>query len=214
MRKFRLLYLNPVVLLTLCLACTTSRAQEKQALRLVQTIPMPNVKGRIDQILLDNTARRILVAVWELGRNDVFEAKDRQVILSWTTGGQSGDMALDQAHHRLFVATRTAPQMMLVYDPESGPEIARLPAEGRMNGVYYDGWHKRINVTCGRELPAGFVFVFQQKAPDHYEPIGAIQVGAHGKTSLLVPELNRYYVAGSEHQDVIRGIQGGKFEEA
>ena len=64
MRKFRLLYLNPVVLLTLCLACTTSRAQEKQALRLVQTIPMPNVKGRIDQILLDNTARRILVAVW------------------------------------------------------------------------------------------------------------------------------------------------------
>jgi len=25
---------------------------------------MPNVKGRIDQILLDNTARRILVAVW------------------------------------------------------------------------------------------------------------------------------------------------------
>src|SRR6267378_6990667 len=42
-----LLYLNPVVLLTLCLACTTSRAQEKQALRLVQTIPMPNVKGRI-----------------------------------------------------------------------------------------------------------------------------------------------------------------------
>jgi len=28
---------------------------------------MPNVKGRIAQILLDNTARRILVAVWELG---------------------------------------------------------------------------------------------------------------------------------------------------
>jgi DNA-binding beta-propeller fold protein YncE len=299
MRKFRLLCLNPVVLLTLCLAWTTSRAQEKQAFRLVQTIPMPSVKGRIDhmdvdvegkrlfvaavengsmevvdldagrwthsiagfktptemcyvrelnkifvasrddgmvrifrgdslelidsiklepganrivydpgskylyvgygaklagfdygrvgiidarsdkllgdmiveahpsQILLDNTARRILVAVWELGRIDVFDAKDRQLILSWTTGGQSGDMALDQAHHRLFVATRTAPQMMLVYDSESGQEIARLPAEGRMNGVYYDGWHKRIYVTCGRELPAGFVFIYQQKDPDY-----------------------------------------------
>ena len=31
---------------------------------------------------------------------------------------------------------------------------------------------------------------------------------------MLVPELKRYYVAVSEHQDVIRGIQGGKIEEA
>jgi hypothetical protein len=29
-----------------------------------------------------------------------------------------------------------------------------------------------------------------------------------------VPELKRYYVAVSEHQDVITGVQGGKFEEA
>jgi DNA-binding beta-propeller fold protein YncE len=335
MRKLRLLYLNPVVLLTLCLACTTSRAQEKQALRLVQTISMPNVKGRIDhmdvdvegkrlfvaavenssmevvdldagrwtrtiagfktptemcyvrelnkifvasrddgmvrifrgdsldlidsiklelganrivydsgnkylyvgygaklagfdygrvgiidarsdrllgdmiveahpsQILLDNTSRRILVAVWELGRIDVFDAKDRQMILSWTTGGQSGDMAIDQAHHRLFVATRTAPQMMLVYDSESGQEIARLPAEGRMNGVYYDGWHKRIYVTCGRELPAGFVFVYQQKDPDHYEFIGKVPTAPGAGTSFWVPQLNRFYVAvpGLEKQE-------------
>ncbi len=335
MRKFILLCLNPVVLLTLCLACAASRAQEKQALRLLQTIPMPNVKGRIDhmdvdvegkrlfvaavengsmevvdldagrwtrtiagfkaptemchvrelnkifvasrddgmvrifrgdslelidsiklelganrivydpgskylyvgygaklagfdygrvgiidarsdkllgdmiveahpsQILLDNTARRILVAVWELGRIDVFDAKDRQVILSWTTGGQSGDTALDQAHHRLFVATRTAPQMMLVYDSESGQEIARLPAEGRMNGVYYDGWHKRIYVTCGRELPAGFVFIYQQKDPDHYEVIGKVPTAPGAGTSFWVPQLNRFYVAvpGLEKQE-------------
>ena len=335
MRKFRLLCLNPVVLLTLCLAWTTSRAQEKQAFRLVQTIPMPSVKGRIDhmdvdvegkrlfvaavengsmevvdldagrwthsiagfktptemcyvrelnkifvasrddgmvrifrgdsldlidsiklelganrivydsgskylyvgygaklagfdygrvgiidarsdkllgdmiveahpsQILLDNTARRILVAVWELGRVDVFDAKDRQLILSWTTGGQSGDMALDQAHHRLFVATRTAPQLMLVYDSESGQEIARLPAEGRMNGLYYDGWHKRIYVTCGRELPAGFVFVYQQKDPDHYEFIDKVPTAPGAGTSFWVPQLNRFYVAvpGLEKQE-------------
>lgn len=335
MRRFILLGLNPVVLLILCLACNTSRAQEKQALRLLQTIPMPNVKGRIDhmdvdvvgkrlfvaavengsmevvdldagrwtrtiagfkaptevcyvrelnktfvasrddgmvrifrgdslepidsiklelganrivydpgskyiyvgygaklagfdygrvgiidarsdkllgdmiveahpsQILVDSTARRILVAVWELGRIDVFDAKDRQVILSWTTGGQSGDMALDQAHHRLFVATRTAPQMMLVYDSESGQEIARLPAEGRMNGVYYDGWHKRIYVTCGRELPAGFIFIYQQKDPDHYEVVGKVPTAPGAGTSFWVPQLNRFYVAvpGLEKQE-------------
>jgi hypothetical protein len=35
-----------------------------------------------------------------------------------------------------------------------------------------------------------------------------------GASTVLVPELKRYYVAVSEHQDVIRGIQGGKIEEA
>jgi hypothetical protein len=33
------------------------------------------------------------------------------------------------------------------------------------------------------------------------------------KSRSWVPELKRYYVAVSEHQDVVRGIQGGKIEE-
>jgi len=28
-----------------------------------------------------------------------------------------------------------------------------------------------------------------------------------------VPELKRYYVAVSEHRDVVEGVQGGKLEE-
>jgi len=153
------------------------------------------VEAHPSQILLDNAAHRIVVAVWELGRIDVFDARDRQVVLTWTTGGQSGDMALDQTHHRLFVATRNAPQMMIVYDSESGQEVARLPADGRMNGVYYDGWHKRIYVTCGRDLPAGFIFVYEQKDADHYEFIGKVPTGPGAGTSFWAPQLNRFYVA-------------------
>jgi DNA-binding beta-propeller fold protein YncE len=161
------------------------------------------VDSHPSQILLDRAANHILVAVWELGQINMFDAKDHQLLLSWTTGGQSGDMALDQTHHRLFVATRTPPQMMIVFDSDSGQEVARLPAEGRMNGVYYDGWHKRIYVTCGRDLPAGFVFVYQQKDADHYESIGKLSTGPGAGTSFWVPQLNRFYVAvpAAEKQD-------------
>jgi DNA-binding beta-propeller fold protein YncE len=152
------------------------------------------VEAHPSQILLDNAAHRILVAVWERGRIDVFDTRNHQLVLTWTTGGQSGDTALDQTHHRLFTATRTPPQTMVVYDSESGQEVARLPAEGRMNGVYYDGWHKRIYVTCGRDLPAGFVFVYQQKDADHYEFIGKVPTGPGAGTSFWVPQLNRFYV--------------------
>jgi DNA-binding beta-propeller fold protein YncE len=161
------------------------------------------VESHPSQILLDHASRRIFVAVWEAGRIDVFDTRNHQLVLTWTTGGQAGDTALDQTHHRLFTAIRTAPQVMLVYDSESGQEVARLPAEGRMNGVYYDPWLKRIYMTCGRELPAGFVFVYQQKDPDHYEFLGKVPTGPDAGTSFWVPQLNRFYVLvpSSEKQD-------------
>ena len=151
------------------------------------------------QILLDNATRRIFVAVPEHDRMDVFDAKDRQFVLTWATRGQAGDMALDPTHHRLFVATRNPPQMMIVYDSESGQEVASLPADGRMNGVYYDAQHKRIYVTCGRDLPAGFVFVYQQKDADHYEFIGKVPSGPGAGTSFWVSQFNRFYVAVPAH---------------
>jgi DNA-binding beta-propeller fold protein YncE len=152
------------------------------------------------QILMDNATRRIFAAVPEHGRMDVFDAKDRQLVLTWATGGEAGDMALDQTHHRLFVATRNPPQMMIVFDSDSGQEVASLPAEGRMNGVYYDARHKRIYVTCGRDLPSGFVFVYQQKDPDHYDLIGKVPSGPGAGTSLWVPQSNRFYVAVPAHE--------------
>ena len=161
------------------------------------------VESHPSQILLDPASRRLFVSVWEAGRIDVFDTRNHQLVLTWTTGGQAGDTALDQTHHRLFTAIRTAPQVMLVYDSESGQEVARLPAEGRMNGIYYDPWLKRIYMTCGRELPAGFVFVYQQKDPDHYEFLGKVPTGPGAGTSFWVPQLNRFYVAvpSSEKQD-------------
>jgi hypothetical protein len=162
--------------------------------KLVEDI-IVNRESQSSQILMDNATRRIFVAVPEHRRMDVFDAKDRRLVLTFATGGEGGDMALDQTHHRLFLATRNAPQMMIVYDSESGQEVASLPAQGRMNGVYYDARQRRIYVTCGRELPAGFVFVYQQKDPDHYEFIGKVPTAPGAGTSFWVAALNRFYVA-------------------
>lgn len=160
-----------------------------------------NEQFQSSQILLDAATRKIFVAIPEHGRIDVFDRAHR-LALTWTTGGQAGDIAIDETHHRLFTATRNPPQTMFVYDSESGQEIANLPAEGRMNGVYYDARHKRVYVTCGRDLPAGFVFVYQQKDPDNYALVGKVVTAPGAGTSLWVQEFNRFYVAapGSEKE--------------
>jgi hypothetical protein len=106
-----------------------------------------------------------------------FDARKRELIKSWPVRGDgAGDMALDRVQHRLFVGTRTPPEMT-VYDSLSGTEIQSLPAPATMDGVHYDARLKRIYVTGGRwygtpEASAGWLYVYQQKDPNHYDVIG------------------------------------------
>jgi hypothetical protein len=99
---------------------------------------------------------------------------------------------------------------MLVLNTDSGKALAAFDAGGGADEMFFYPASQRIYLQ-GYE---GIADVWKEVDPDHYESIGRIQGGVHGKTSLLVPELNRYYVAVSEHQDVVRGIQGGKVEDA
>ena len=55
------------------LACTMMNAQEPASLKLVQAIPLPEVKGRFDHLALDVAGRRLFVAA--LG-NDTLEVLD------------------------------------------------------------------------------------------------------------------------------------------
>ena len=148
---------------------------------------------------METSTRRIFVTVPDHERIDVYDSRDGRLLLTWRTTGPSGDFALDEVRHRLFAAVRTAPFKMIVYDTESGQEIANLPAEGRMNGTYYDARHKRIYVSCGRELPEGFVYVYQQKSADEYVSLTKVPSGPGAGTSYWVSALNRFYVAVPAH---------------
>ena len=129
-----------------------------------------------------------------------FDTRKRELIKSWSARGDgAGDMALDRARHRLFVGTRIPPEMT-VYDSLSGKEIQSLPGPETMDGVHYDANLKRVYMTGGRwygtpEASAGWVYVYQQKDPDHYDLISKIKTRPGSGTSLLVSQFNRLYVA-------------------
>jgi DNA-binding beta-propeller fold protein YncE len=84
---------------------------------------------------------------------------------------------------------------MVAMDSNTGKEIASLPTVEGMDGVYFNAAQKRVYVSGGRDNDVGYVFVYQQKDPDHYELIGKIPTRAGAGTSFWSPEFNRYYVA-------------------
>ena len=103
-------------------------------------------------------------------------------------------MALDEAHHRLFVATRMPPRLV-VFDTPSGRLVTALPAVQDADDLYYDSARKRVYIPGGE----GYVSVFQQEDADHYKllakvhsAIGARTAGYFGKGR---KGFDRFYLA-------------------
>jgi hypothetical protein len=155
--------------------------------------------GHLAQIAMDDNGV-LLVCDSRADLIYQFDTRKRELIKSWSAKGDgAGDMVLDRTDHRLLVGTRTPPEMT-VYDSVSGREVQSLPAPEAMDGVYYDANLKRIYVTGGRwygtpEASPGWVYVYHQKDPDHYDLISKIATRPGSGTSLFVPEFNRFYVA-------------------
>jgi DNA-binding beta-propeller fold protein YncE len=161
------------------------------------------VEAHPSELLLDASGKTLFVFVSAVSKIQIVDTNNRKVVSTWPVSSQrNGDGAFDEKTRRLFIGTRTPPQMV-VMDSQTGKEIASLPTVEGMDGVYFDATRKRIYVSGGRDQDVGSVSVYQQKDPDHYEAIGKIPTKPGAGTSFWSPELNRYYVAApaNDHEE-------------
>lgn len=154
------------------------------------------VDSHIDAMALEKSGPRLFVAEPSNNSVGVIDRTKRTVIATWSIAQEAQQnlaVAFDEAGHRLFTVSRK-PAKFVVLDSDSGKIVSSLPCVDMNDGMVYDARLKRIYVP-GTE----FVDVFQQRDPDHYELLSHVPGGFRAKTSILVPELNRYYVAAPHH---------------
>lgn len=154
--------------------------------------------NHIEAIVLEKSGPRLFMNI--TGQNAVGVMERNKSALTATWALPAGDkanvaMAFDEANHRLFVVTRT-PGKLIVLDSEKGKVIAELPAVGMVDDAAFDTQHKRLYLAGDQ-----FLDVFEQKDPDHYALLAKIPGSFRAKTGILVPELNRYYLAVPHHGD-------------
>jgi DNA-binding beta-propeller fold protein YncE len=145
---------------------------------------------------LEEKGPRIFVNLASISQIAVIDRNTRK-IEKWKLeeAGTNFPMALDEEHHRLFVAARR-PARLLVLNTDSGKVIASLPGAADTDDMAYDATRKRIYVPSGE----GFIFVYQQIDADRYQRIAKIpsaigartsayygQVGKHNSLYLAVP---------------------------
>jgi DNA-binding beta-propeller fold protein YncE len=152
---------------------------------------------------LEKSGSRIFVNLPDSKKIAVVNREARTVITTWATTSATANfpMALAETHHRLFVGFRK-PAKVSVFDTDSGKVIANLDSAGDADDIFYDNSRRRIYIAGGE----GFLSIFQQLDPEHYQPVAKIPTAAGARTALFVPEFNRLYLAvphrGSQRAEV------------
>jgi DNA-binding beta-propeller fold protein YncE len=148
--------------------------------------------GHPESFQLEETGQKIYVNVPSADNIvDVLDRSTRKIIATWKLGGARDNfpMALDEANHRLFITCRT-PAEVLVLDTESGNVVARIAAVTRADDAWYDAVNKRAYVSGG----GGAITVIQETDANHYSEIAQFKTPDGGRTSCLVPQLNRLFL--------------------
>ena len=151
--------------------------------------------NRVEASVLEKSGPRTFCNITGQNAVGVLDRNESALAATWRLPPGDTQMALDEANHRLFVVTRK-PGKLIVLNSENGKVIADLPAAGLVDDLSYDARQKRLYLAGEQSLD-----VFDQKDPDHYVLLARIPGSFRAKTGILVPELNRYYLAVPHHEN-------------
>jgi DNA-binding beta-propeller fold protein YncE len=147
----------------------------------------------LKDIVIEKSSPKMYVN--DRGRNqvDVIDRKSRTLIASWpiTLGKNNVPLALDEAHHRLFVGCRNG--QIVIFDSESGKELQALPIGEGVDDLAFDPVSKHVYAASGGA--GGSVAVFEETDPDNYESLGKLTTEPGARDARLVPQQGRYFLA-------------------
>ncbi len=151
----------------------------------------------VEGMALEKSGSRMFVVIRGNNSVEVFDRAKRTLLATWPVseeGKKPTAIAFDEGGHRLFIGTRE-PGKLVVLNTDSGKVVSSVPAAAMVDDMAYDSDRKRLYFAGSL-----FIDVFQQRDADHYDPVGHIPTSFRAKTAILVPELNRYYLAVPHHE--------------
>jgi DNA-binding beta-propeller fold protein YncE len=158
----------------------------------------------VEGVAFEKSGPRMFVNVRGNNTVEVYDRTSRKQLATWPlseAGKKPTAIAFDETSHRLFVGTRD-PGKLIVLDTASGKIVSSYPAAAMVDDMAFDGGTKRI-YFAGTE----FLDVFQQSSPDKYDHTAHIPTAFRAKTAILVPELNKYYLAVPHHEKQVAELR-------
>jgi DNA-binding beta-propeller fold protein YncE len=202
-----------MALLSLFAFVSLCGAQDKEPLHLVQTIPMPNVRGRIDHMDVDVKGKRLFVAGLENGSLEVVDLAGGGKWLKSISGFKKPQgIVYVSSLNKVFVASGDD-GMLRVFRGDTLELLDAIKLDLGPNRVAYDSRAKVLYVGYGGKDAGkdyGEVGIIDARTDKH---IGDIKVEAHpaellldqsGKTLFVfVPSTSRVQVVDTKQREVV-----------
>jgi len=161
-----------------------TNAQSAAPLRLVQTIPLPNVKGRIDHMDVDVKGKRLFVAGLENGSMEVVDLQAEKWVKSIPGFRKPQGIAYVESLNKVFVASGDD-GMLRVFRGDTLDLLDSIKLDLGPNRVVFDPHTKFLYVGYGggdAGKDYGEVGIIDAKADKH---VGDVRVAAHPGELLL-----------------------------
>src|SRR3989441_11099426 len=184
MKRFTVVWL--VVIVCAIGYAQTGRSQEsaKQPLRLVQTISVPNVKGRLDHMDVDVKGKRLFVAGLENGTFEVVDLEAGKWVRSIPGFKKPQGALVVSEFNKVFVASGDD-GMLRVFRRDTLELLDAIHLEPGPNRVVYDPKSELVYVGYGgKDAGKGYGAVGIIAARNN-KLVGDIRVVAHPSELLL-----------------------------
>jgi WD40 repeat protein len=154
--------------------------------------------GHPESFQVENQGKRIFVNIPDAGKIAVLDRERKVLISLWPLDDlkMNFPMALEEAHHRLWVGFRH-PSVMAAFDTETGKKVFQVSIDPDVDDIFYDAAGKRVFLICGGGAVAGegYLDVFRQGNADEISQAQRIPTSRGARTGLWVPAWNKLFLA-------------------
>jgi len=148
MNRLVCMWLLALVFLIRCTRIACSQEDAKQPLRLVQTIPLPNVKGRLDHMAMDVKGNRLFIAGLENGTLEVVDLRAGKWTRSISGFKKPQGVLFAPELNKLFVASGDD-AMLRIFRGDTLELLDSIQLEPGPNRVVYEPKSRFIYVGYG-----------------------------------------------------------------
>ncbi|HVT71838.1 MAG TPA: YncE family protein [Lacunisphaera sp.] len=157
------------------------------------TIPLG---GRPESAAVDGGLGRVFVDLEDRDAVAAIDPAARVVAARWTTapGGEPAGLAVDEAHHRLFIGCHN--ERMVMMDAASGRILATVPIGRGVDAAAFDPGTQLAFASCGD----GTVTVAHEDTPEQLTVVQTLHTEPRARTMALDPATHRIYLASARFE--------------
>ena len=157
--------------------------------KVVATVPL---SGKPEAGAADPDTGRVFNNLEDKNTIAVIDTKTHLVTTTWSIapGGEAAGMAIDVAHHRLFIGCHTPPLMEMI-DTASGKVVASVPIGSGTDASSFDPGTQLSFASCGD----GTVTIAHEDAPDKLKVVQTLKTQSGARTMTLDTKTHKIYLA-------------------